>query len=242
MPENTPTAAPPTAALPTPAPPTPTPAPTSTPAPTPTPQPVDTLTPADLPGLLPALDDIAALATETAEDSPVIRPVEHGGEIPVGIESPGFVAGHATYTWGGGLLIVYSVDGTRAYFTYTDASLYETPEQAAAMVAALTEVKKEDLKRTTDELIVELDFPPVSVGILGLKDASPVEVGDSALGRFYSFSASGIIADVYELRFARGRVGARVVLGGVHKKTDSATAQTVARIIAERIEPYLLKP
>ena len=148
------------------------------------------------------MEDIAALATETPKDSPVIRPVAPGGGIVVTSDAPGFVAGRAYYTWGGGLLVVYSLDGSRVYFSYTDASLYETPEQAAAMVAALTAVDKDDLKRATEALIVDLDFPPIGVSILGLEEANPVDLGDAALGRDYAFSASGVVIDVHELRFA----------------------------------------
>ena len=138
------------------------------------------------------------------------------------------------------MLTVYSVAGSRAYFTYTDASLYNTPEQAKAAVASLSALDKEDLQKATDALLRGLDFPPLDVNVLAIGDVSPVDLGDVARSRDYTLSVTAIIVDVHELQFSRGRVAARVLLGGVHKQTTPESVQSIARIIAERIEPFML--
>ena len=261
-PEPTPTPTPTPTPQPTLAPgeptrtPTPIPTATPTPAPTPTPRPIDTLTPADLPGLLPSVDDVAALATETAEDSPVIKSVvltgictggsesecvyeDVAGETDFASDAGGFLTGYRRWSWGGGLLNVYSVAGSRAYFTLTWASLYDTPAEAKARVDALKEYDRQALNDEIDEVINDLQLPVRSVNVISVRDTDAPPLGDYAVAKEYTFSGSTAIIDGREIRFVRGRTAIRAIVAGVFKKTDIASTRMLAEIIAGRIEPFM---
>ena len=206
---------------------------------------------------MPSLENIAALATETAEDSPVIKSVtlagicegvpasecvykDVPGESDISSDEAGFIAGHRRITWGGGLLNVYSVAGTRAYFTLTWASLYETPEQARAQVDALTAYDRRALNDEIDEIIAELQLPVAGVNIISLADTDGGDLGDYAAGKEYGLSGSSAILDGREVRFVSGRTAVRTVVIGVFGKTTFESALELARIAESNIEPFLL--
>ena len=257
-PEPTATPTPTPTPLPTLAPGEPTRTPTPTPPPTPTPAPIDTLTPADLPGLLPSVSDIAGLATETAQDSPVIKNVtlagvceglpasecayrEVKGETEFSVREDGFIAGYKRYTWAGGLLNVYSVSGSRAYFTFTWVSLYDTPEQAKAIVDQLKAYDRRALNDETDELIAELRLPVRGVNIISVADADAPPLGDYAAGKEYAFSGSTAIIEGREIRFVRGRTAVRAIVAGVFGKTHADSTLALAQIVESNLEPFILR-
>ena len=201
--------------------------------------------------------DLGALATETSDDFPGIWPVVLGNQCSSGDRSecafshvkadttfttnePGFVAGHWRYTWGGALLALYSVSDSRAVLTYTSVKLFETEEQAQAAVEALAAVDKAEAKRLTNELLESLDQLVTNVSLLKLEDGEDGDLGDHASGKKYTFAASGVLVDVHEVRFARGRAAVRVILAGSLRKVQPESAIGLGRIIEERIEPFIL--
>ena len=234
-------------------------APAPTPAASPTAATIDRLSAADLPGLLPSVADIAGLATETVADNPVIKEVVLAGVCTGGAasdctykdvegegafieDSAGFSAGYKRWSWGGGLLNVYSVAGSRAYFTLTWVSLYDTPEQARAQVGALNDYDRKALNDSIDEVIQELQLPARPVNVISVTDTDAPALGDYAATKDYTISGSTAIMDVRELRFVRGRAVARAIVVGVFKRTDAASTRTLAQIIAKRIEPFMTAP
>ena len=234
-------------------------APAPTPAASPTAATIDRLSAADLPGLLPSVADIAGLATETVADNPVIKEVVLAGVCTGGADSDctyedvegegafiadsaGFAAGYKRWSWGGGLLNVYSVAGSRAYFTLTWVSLYDTPEQARAWVDALKNYDRKALNDSIDAVIQELQLPAPTVNVISVTDTDAPALGDYAVTKDYTFSGSTAIIDGRELRFVRGRTAARAIVAGVFKRTDAASTQAMAEIIAQRIEPFMTAP
>ena len=212
-----------------------------------------------MPGLLPSVEDVAGLATETVADSPVIKEVVLAGVCTGGADSDcvyedvegegafiedsdGFVDGYKRWSWGGGLLNVYSVAGSRAYFTLTWVSLYDTPEQARARADALKDYDRKALNDEIDEVIQELQLPVRTVNVISVTDTEAPELGDYAVAKDYTFSGSTAIIDGRELRFVRGRTAVRAIVAGVFKKTDAASTRTLAEIIAKRIEPFMTAP
>ena len=211
-----------------------------------------------MPGLLPSLDDVAGLATETAEDSPVIKEVVLAGVCTGGADADcvyegvegegeftvpddGFIAGYKRFTWAGGLLNVYSVAGSRAYFTLTWVSLYDTPEQARARVDALKAYDRRALNDEIDTVVAELQLPVRGVNIVSVSDADAPPLGDYAVGKDYTFSGSTAIIDGREFRFVSGRTAVRAIVTGVFGKTSAASTLELAKIIEANIEPFLLQ-
>ena len=211
-----------------------------------------------MPGILPSLDDVAGLATETADDSPVIKTVVLAGVCTGGEDSEcvyedvegegeftvtddGFIAGYKRWTWGGGLLNVYSVAGSRAYFTLTWVSLYETPEQARASADALKAYDRRALNEEIDQVVADLQLPVRGVNIVSVSDADAPQLGDYAVGKEYTFSGSTAIIDGREFRFVRGRTVVRSIVTGVFNKTLAESAAALARISEANIEPFMLQ-
>ncbi len=237
---------------------TPTPEPTPTSRPTSTPAPIDMLTPADLSGLLPSLEDIEGLATETSEDSPVIKRVTPAGVcegLPAsecvysGIDGEGefragdagFIAGYKRHTWAGGLLNVYSLAGTRVYFTLQWVSMYETREQARAQVEALKGYDREAVNRDIGGIVKDLKLPVAAVNIISVVDGDGGGIGDYAAGKEYAFSGSSVVLEGREARFVRGRTVSRVIVVGVYGKTGGESALALSRIVDANLGPFLLE-
>jgi len=211
-----------------------------------------------LPGLLPSVEDVAGLATETAEDSPVIKDVVLAGVCTGGADADcvyegvegegeftvpddGFIAGYKRFTWAGGLLNVYSVADSRAYFTLTWVSLYETPDQARARVDALKAYDRRALNEEIDALVAELQLPVRGVNIVSVSDADAPPLGDYVVGKDYTFSGSTAIIDGREFRFVRGRTAVRAIIAGVFGKTLPESTVALAEIVDANIEPFLLQ-
>ena len=204
------------------------------------------------------MDDIAALATETAADSPIIKSVVLAGVctggadadcVYAGVEgegeftdsSDGFLAGYKRYTWAGGLLNVYSVAGSRLYFTLTWVSLYDTPEQAKASIDALKAFDRNALNDAINEVVDELQLPVQGVNIVSVSDADAPPLGDYAVGKDYTFSGSTAIIDGREFRFVRGRTVVRAISAGVFRRTFPESTQALAEMIEANLEPFILQ-
>ena len=139
------------------------------------------------------------------------------------------------------MLNVYSVSGSRAYFTFTWVNLYDTPEQARTWVDALKAYDRQALQDETDELIRELQLPVRGVNIITVADADAPPLGDYAVAKDYAFSGSTAIVDGREIRFLRGRVAVRAIVAGVFRKIDQESVRELSQIIADRIEPFMLQ-
>jgi len=204
------------------------------------------------------VDDVAALATETAEDSPVIKEVVLAGVCTGGADAEcvyedvegegeftvahdGFIAGYKRFTWAGGLLNVYSVAGSRAYFTLTWVGLYETPDQARAQVDALKAYDRRALNDEIDQIVADLQLPVRGANIISVSDADAPQLGDYAVGKEYTFSGSTAIVDGREFRFVRGRTVVRSIVTGVFNKTLAESAAALARISEANVEPFMLQ-
>ena len=105
------------------------------------------------------------------------------------------MAGYKRWSWGGGLLNVYSVAGSRAYFTLTWVSLYDTPEDAKARVENLKDYDRNALNAEIDDVIQELQLPVRGVNVISVRDADAPQLGDYAVGKEYTFSGSTAIID-----------------------------------------------
>ena len=203
--------------------------------------------------------DIAGLATETKADSPTIKEVVLAGVCTGGADAecvyegvqgegefpapgPGFVAGYKRWSWGGGLLNVYSVAGSQAYFTLTWVSLYDTPEDAKAQVDTLKDYDRKALNDEIDDVVQELQLPVRGVNVISVSDADAPQLGDYAVGKEYIFSGSVSVIYGREIRFVRGRTAVRAIIAGKPKKTDIASTRAIAEIIAQRIEPFMTAP